>query len=330
MLSSWFGLEPIPICSVDLAPFSGCRRTGGGAERPLSAVGSPLGASLSPDPARATPLPRPRKCVRRPPTRSFPSGCEAQDVELARITPGIAAGFIGGLAPATANQRLAMAALRRFFDLLVTRHAVLLNPFQSVRGPPRSTHDGETPEITPDQARSPPGLPRPVPARRCPRPGALRHPGLHRRPRRRRHQPPAPGPPRPGRLPHPLVSARSAGREREIPVRYDLDEWLAAYLAAAGVDGDPGDAPFFRPLTTGRNAFEPRPLQPWTIRAILVDLGFLRVGEKGSREYAYVLILHPHKVVRSLHDAGSVPSSWWSLFHARLRDIGAPLPEPMP
>ena len=56
------------------------------------------------------------------------------------------------------------------------------------------------------------------------------------------------------------------GREREIPVRYDLDEWLAAYLAAAG---DPGDAPFFRPLTTGRNAFEPRPLQPWTIRAIL-------------------------------------------------------------
>ena len=84
----------------------------------------------------------------------FRAWCEAQDVELARITPGIAAGFIGGLAPATANQRLALAALRRFFDLLVTRHAVLLNPFQSVRGPPRSTHDGKTPEITPGQARS--------------------------------------------------------------------------------------------------------------------------------------------------------------------------------
>ena len=84
----------------------------------------------------------------------FLAWCEARDVELARITPGIAAGFIGGLAPATASQRLALAALRRFFDLLVTRHAVLLNPFQSVRGPPRSTHDGKTPEITPDQARS--------------------------------------------------------------------------------------------------------------------------------------------------------------------------------
>ena len=23
MLSSWFGLEPIPICSIDRAPFSG-------------------------------------------------------------------------------------------------------------------------------------------------------------------------------------------------------------------------------------------------------------------------------------------------------------------
>ena len=74
-----------------------------------------------------------------------------------------------------------------------------------------------------------------------------------------------------------------------------------------------------------------RSIRSWRERVrTLVDLGFLRVGGKGSREYAYVLILHPHKVVRSLHDAGSVDSSWWSLFHARLRDIGAPLPEPMP
>ena len=59
------------------------------------------------------------------------------------------------------------------------------------------------------------------------------------------------------------------GREREIPVRYDLDEWLAAYLAAANIADDPKDAPFFRPLTRGRTAVESRPLQPWTIRTIL-------------------------------------------------------------
>ena len=59
------------------------------------------------------------------------------------------------------------------------------------------------------------------------------------------------------------------GREREVPVRHDLDEWLAAYLATAGVDGDPRQAAFSRPLAPGRDAFEARPLQLWTIRTVL-------------------------------------------------------------
>ena len=92
--------------------------------------------------------------------------------------PGSPTGFIGGLAPATANQRLALAALQRFF--------VLLNPFQSVRSPPRSTHDGKTPWAgdymvagTPwigytemyaqaDLVRAPPPPPPPPQVRRCP------------------------------------------------------------------------------------------------------------------------------------------------------------------
>ena len=51
----------------------------------------------------------------------------------------------------TKNQ--ALAALRRFFDVLVTRHAVALNPFQSVRGRKHSVIDGQTPELTIQQAR---------------------------------------------------------------------------------------------------------------------------------------------------------------------------------
>ena len=35
----------------------------------------------------------------------------------------------------------------------MTRHAVLLNPFHSMHGPPRGSLDGKTPEITPDQVR---------------------------------------------------------------------------------------------------------------------------------------------------------------------------------
>lgn len=40
-------------------------------------------------------------------------------VDLANITPGIAARFMDELARAVSNQRLALAALRRFFDVLV-------------------------------------------------------------------------------------------------------------------------------------------------------------------------------------------------------------------
>ena len=73
-----------------------------------------------------------------------------------------------------------------------------------------------------------------------------------------------------------------------------------------------------------------RSIRSWRERVrTLAELGFIRVGSKGSREYAYVLILHPHRVVQSLQEEGRVPAPWWSLFRARLRDIGAPLPKPM-
>ena len=43
--------------------------------------------------------------------------------------------------------------MRHFFDILVERHAVVLNPFQSVRGIKYQVLDGKTPEITIAQAR---------------------------------------------------------------------------------------------------------------------------------------------------------------------------------
>ena len=55
-------------------------------------------------------------------------------------------GIFGGVA--------ALAALRHFFDALVTRHAVALNPFSSVRGKKHSVVDGKTPELSPGQARA--------------------------------------------------------------------------------------------------------------------------------------------------------------------------------
>ena len=46
-----------------------------------------------------------------------------------------------------------LSALRRFFDRLVQRHVVLLNPAASVRGINETVVEGKTPEITIDQAR---------------------------------------------------------------------------------------------------------------------------------------------------------------------------------
>ena len=55
------------------------------------------------------------------------------------------------------TRNLALAALRHFFDALVTRHAVALNPFSSVRGKKHSVVDGKTPELSPGM-RSASGL----------------------------------------------------------------------------------------------------------------------------------------------------------------------------
>jgi len=52
---------------------------------------------------------------------------------------------------ATRNQHL--SALRHFFDGMVTRHAIALNPALSVRGERYSAVEGKTPEISIDQAR---------------------------------------------------------------------------------------------------------------------------------------------------------------------------------
>ena len=51
------------------------------------------------------------------------------------------------------TKNLALAALRHFFDALVIRHAVALNPFSSVRGKKHSVMDGKTPQLAIQQAR---------------------------------------------------------------------------------------------------------------------------------------------------------------------------------
>jgi hypothetical protein len=87
--------------------------------------------------------------------RHFLAWCDRPDrqVPLVRITPGHVGDYLAGLELATPTKKLRLAALRKFFDLLVVRHAVVLNPAASVRAERYATVEGKTPEIGTKQAR---------------------------------------------------------------------------------------------------------------------------------------------------------------------------------
>jgi integrase/recombinase XerD len=87
--------------------------------------------------------------------RDFLAWCDHPDrqIPLVWITPGHVGDYLIGLDRATPTKKLRLAALRKFFDLLVVRHVVLLNPAASVRAERYSTVEGKTPEIGTKQAR---------------------------------------------------------------------------------------------------------------------------------------------------------------------------------
>lgn len=60
----------------------------------------------------------------------------------------------GGCVPASIpTKKLALAALRRFFDYCVERHAIVLNPAGSVRAPRYAAVEGKTPALAPQDAQ---------------------------------------------------------------------------------------------------------------------------------------------------------------------------------
>jgi len=86
----------------------------------------------------------------------FLAWCEARGLQLARISPADVGQYFDGmrkkgLSVATRKQHL--AGIRHFFDGMVTRHAIILNPALSVRGERHVVVEGKTPEISVKQAR---------------------------------------------------------------------------------------------------------------------------------------------------------------------------------
>jgi integrase/recombinase XerD len=183
--------------------------------------------------------------------RLFLAWAEGQGVELAAVTPGMVGQYLVGLGGSPAKRNQHLAALRGFFDRLVNRHVYILNPAASVKVVKDQVIVGKTPEITVEQART---LLRSVDtghvvglrdrailatlAYTACRAGAVAKLRL--------------GDFQDDGTQYVLRFQEKGGKSREIPVRYDLEGFILAYVDAAGIVGETKDSPLFR-ASNGRS-----------------------------------------------------------------------------
>ena len=178
--------------------------------------------------------------------RRFLAWAEAAGSDLARLTPGQVGHYLDSLPGSIPTRKQHLAALRGFFDALVLRHVVVLNPAASVRAERYAVVEGKTPEITIEHARAllasvdtgnVVGLrdravialliytAARIGAVASLRRGSLTHDGSQ----------------------WSLRFAEKGGKSREIPLRHDLQGMVLTYLDAAGLREAGKDAPLFPP-----------------------------------------------------------------------------------
>lgn len=149
-------------------------------------------------------------------------------------------------------KKLHLAALRHFFDKAVERHAIMLNPALSVRGPKLSIREGKTKGLGVKQARqllasidvsTPVGLrDRAVIATLIYT--AARRGAVAKLKRQDFHSD--------GRQ-HYFQLDEKGGKQRTIPCREDLERFMEAYMAAVGPME--GGSALFRTMQGRTNAF---------------------------------------------------------------------------
>ena len=85
--------------------------------------------------------------------RVFSEWCRERRIELVQVTPGHVGRYLDALDVSVPTRKVHLAALRRFFDELVMRHVIILNPALSVRSERYQAVEGKTPEIAIEHAR---------------------------------------------------------------------------------------------------------------------------------------------------------------------------------
>jgi integrase/recombinase XerD len=144
-----------------------------------------------------------------------------------------------------ATRNLHLSALRHFFDNLVTRHAIALNPALSVRGERLSVMEGRTPEIPIGDVRK---LLASIDTSHIVglRDRAILAVMVYTTSRRSAAAKLRCSDFYNAGQQWMLHFGEKGGKSREIPVRHDLQEVISAYIEAAGLRDAPKDTPLFQ------------------------------------------------------------------------------------
>ena len=176
--------------------------------------------------------------------RRFLAYCDSLGRQIHTVSPRDVGSYLDGLDYAAATKKLHLSAIRHFFDVLVTRHVVMLNPAHSVRGERLQVLEGKTSEVTVRQART---LLRSIDrshvvglrdyaiiailiytAARVGAVAALRRGDFYDAGDQ-----------------HCLRFTEKRGKSREIPVRHDLQRFIGDYLKSSELQDSDKSAPLF-------------------------------------------------------------------------------------
>ena len=185
---------------------------------------------------------------------------EPQNVRLDAITPGLVGRYLSQHPGSVPTRKLALAALRACFDVMVLRHVMILNPAASVRGEKYQAIEGKTPEATVPQLRA---LLASIPTDSIlgKRDKAVIATLIYTTTRAgavaqlRRKDLIFEGDQWVLRFEH-----EKGGKSREIPVRHDLQAILLDYTAAAGTLAGGSNAPLFQSVNGLTGALTGLPL----------------------------------------------------------------------
>lgn len=192
--------------------------------------------------------------------KRFLSWTQSAATPLEGITPGMVGRYFDQHSGSIPTKKLHLAALRAFFDVLVNRHVIILNPAASVRGERYQAVEGKTPEIGRDQVRqllASIDVSRPVGLRdrailatliytsaRVGAVAALRIKDL-----------------KSDGTQYLLQFHEKGGKSRPIPVRHDLQAYLFAYLELFDWSNSFKETPLFRSVAGRTNQVTDRPIR---------------------------------------------------------------------